>query len=151
VVAPTARARSDPGITIGIVYPNFGWIVSPDVAQQTFRVYLPHGPRVTEVWSYCFTYREAPQEVKDAHRQAYIRDMGPAGMFEMDDSINWTSVGLHNRSQLASNVRSDLSMGAGHEYTDASRLPGTLTPGSSDIGHRRFYSRWAADIGQSDQ
>jgi hypothetical protein len=72
--------------------------------------------------------------------------MGPGGTFEMDDGTNWQSIGLANRTRLTSALRSNVSMGAGYEYTDDPAFPGTLIDGPSDIGHRQFYTRWASDV-----
>lgn len=139
-------ARSGLGATIGVVYPNFGWIITPDTGQQTFRVYQPRGPELTELHSYCYVYKDSPDKVKDAIRQIYVREMGPGGTFEMDDGTNWQSVGLANKTRLTSALRSNVSMGAGHEYTGDPDFPGTLIDGPSDIGHRQFYERWSRDV-----
>lgn len=140
------EARASLGATIGLVYPNFGWIITPDNGQQTFRVYQPRGPKVTELQSYCYVYKNSSDKVKDAIRQIYVREMGPAGTFEMDDGTNWQSVGLSNRTRLTRQLRSNVSMGAGYEYDNDPDFPGTLINGPSDIGHRNFYGRWAKDV-----
>jgi 3-phenylpropionate/trans-cinnamate dioxygenase alpha subunit len=140
------EARGGLGGTIGVVYPNFGWIILPDTGQQTFRVYQPRGPEVTELHSYCYVYKNMPEKAKDAIRQIYVREMGPAGTFEMDDGTNWQSVGLNNRTRLTRDLRSNISMGAGFEYDDDPNFPGRLSHGPSDIGHRNFYTRWSKDV-----
>ena len=137
--------RSSLFATIGIVYPNFGWIVAPDSAHMTFRVYQPRGRYLTELQSYAYVYSKSPVRVRERRRQIYVREMGPAGSCEMDDGANWQSIGLTNRGSITSNMRSNVSMGAGQEYRSAD-FPGQIIDGPSDVGHRMFYSRWAADV-----
>ncbi|WP_445189206.1 aromatic ring-hydroxylating oxygenase subunit alpha [Pseudonocardia sp. Cha107L01] len=143
------KVRANMAATVGVVYPNFGWIVIG--GQNTFRVYQPRGPHQTEMHSYCFVPTKAPQAVKDAMRKQLVQEMGPAGTFEMDDGANWTSIGQSNRTSLTSRERSDLSMGAGHEYDDHPDFRGRVTDGPSDICHRAFYTRWAEDVSRGGQ
>lgn len=144
------KVRASMAATVGLVYPNFGWIVVG--GQNTFRVYQPRGPHQTELHSYCFVPAKAPQAVKDAMRKQLVQEMGPAGTFEMDDGTNWTSIGQSNRTRLTSNDRHDLSMGFGHEYEGHPDFPARiLTDGPSDVCHRAFYGRWAADVSRGEE
>src|SRR4051812_47104808 len=82
-------------LTVGLVFPNFGWVGS------SLRVYQPRGPNQTEMRSYVLVDRDAPQAVKDAIRRGYINTFGPSGMFEQDDGENWTQVTASSRGPLA--------------------------------------------------
>ena len=49
----------------------------------------PQGADKTEVWSWIFADKAAPDHRKDQFRLASIRGFGPSGTFEQDDMDNW--------------------------------------------------------------
>jgi 3-phenylpropionate/trans-cinnamate dioxygenase alpha subunit len=129
------------GNTVGLVYPNFGWI-GPSI----LHVYQPRGPQLTEIQSYCLVDRDASSDVKHAARLTYLRTFGPSGLLEQDDGENWSQVSASSSTPLARDLEFNYQMGLGHEYQDA-ELPGTISRGPTELPHRNFYSRWARDMG----
>jgi len=126
-------------LTVGLVFPNFGWVGS------SLRVYQPRGPNQTEMQSYVLVDRDAPQAVKDAIRRGYITTFGPSGMFEQDDGENWTQVTASSRGPLARKLNFQYGMGLGREYYDES-MPGLIAQGPSENIHRSFHNRWASEM-----
>jgi hypothetical protein len=119
-----------------------GWIGGT----QTLRVYQPRGPERTEIWSLCLVDRDAPQQVKDIMRRRYVQSFGPSGLLEQDDGENWSQVSASSRTPLARTLEFNYQMGLGHEYSDPELL-GWTSRGPTEMPHRSFYGRWAADMG----
>ena len=71
---------------VGTIFPNFSMLRA---SAHTFRVWQPRGPDQTEIQSWTFVDKAAPQEIKDALRLASIRTFSPSGTFEQDDMDNW--------------------------------------------------------------
>src|SRR6266436_4352464 len=79
----------------------------------------PRGPDKTEVWSWVYTDKAAPPEVKEAIRLAGIRGFSPSGTFEQDDMDNWQECTQTCRGVMARRMPVNTQMGMGHERFDA--------------------------------
>ncbi|MCP5065007.1 MAG: aromatic ring-hydroxylating dioxygenase subunit alpha, partial [bacterium] len=106
----------------------------------SFRVAHPRGPMKSEIWSWVFVDRDAPQEVKDAMRKFYTLTFGPGGLFEQDDGENWEGV-----TYGASGIRASeypYHYGAGLDAGPHPKLPGTVSNVYSEHTQRNLYRRW---------
>ncbi|MBW2269087.1 MAG: aromatic ring-hydroxylating dioxygenase subunit alpha [Deltaproteobacteria bacterium] len=106
----------------------------------TFRVAHPRGPMKSELWSWVFVDREAPQEVKDAMRKFYTMTFGPGGMFEQDDGENWEGV-TYGASGIEASAH-PFHYGAGLDAGAHPELPGRVSTVYSEHTQRNLYLRW---------
>jgi phenylpropionate dioxygenase-like ring-hydroxylating dioxygenase large terminal subunit len=80
------------------VFPNLSFLISSMtmegevVSHTTMRVWVPRGPGRMLIYSWCLVERDAPQRWKERSSRAHILSFGPSGMFEQDDSENWTDI-----------------------------------------------------------
>jgi ethylbenzene dioxygenase subunit alpha len=135
------------GPVAGTVFPNFSFLVP--VLFPSVRVWQPRGPERIDVWSWCIVDRAAPEEVKASIARTYVRNFGPGGMFEMDDSENWQLATRANRGWVTRQGSLHVGMGLGHERVDP-ELPGLAGDLISEANARAFYRRWRALIGAAD-
>jgi phenylpropionate dioxygenase-like ring-hydroxylating dioxygenase large terminal subunit len=125
---------------VGTVFPHFSILRA---GARTFRVWHPRGPDKTEVWSWAFTDKAAPQHVKDAIRLAGMQVFGPGGTFEQDDMDNWQECTRSCRGVVTRRYPLNTQMGLGHERyrEDLGGLASDFN--LSETCHREFYRRWA--------
>jgi phenylpropionate dioxygenase-like ring-hydroxylating dioxygenase large terminal subunit len=80
------------------VFPNLSFLISSMtldgqvVSHTTMRVWVPRGPGKIVIYSWCLVERDAPAWWKALSSKAHIISFGPSGMFEQDDSENWTDI-----------------------------------------------------------
>jgi phenylpropionate dioxygenase-like ring-hydroxylating dioxygenase large terminal subunit len=120
---------------VGTVFPNFSMLRA---TSRTFRVWHPRSPEQIVVWSWIYTDKAAPPEVKEAMRLAGVRGFSPSGTFEQDDMDNWQECTQTCRGVVARRMPLNTQMGLGHAlqaWASAYRL--------SENNHRHFYQRWA--------
>jgi phenylpropionate dioxygenase-like ring-hydroxylating dioxygenase large terminal subunit len=106
----------------------------------TFRVAHPRGPMKSEIWSWVFVDRDAPQTVKDTLRKFYTLTFGPGGIFEQDDGENWEGVTYGSSGVEASSH--PFHYGAGLDAGPHPELPGTVSSVYSEHTQRNMYRRW---------
>jgi ethylbenzene dioxygenase alpha subunit len=131
------------GPVAGTVFPNFSFLAP--ILFPSVRVWQPRGPERIEVWSWCLVERGAPEEVKAAVARSYLRNFGPGGMFEMDDSENWQLATRMNRGWVTRRGDAHIGMGLGHEGPRPG-LPGVGGRLISEANARAFYRRWSRMI-----
>ena len=132
-----ARAHSI-GMTIGTVFPNFGF----HDGSHFIRMWLPRGPLATEVWSFTFTDKDAPEEVKRSIRIGSLQTFGPSGSFEQDDMNNFEQCTTSGLSRRARDIPQLLSMGLGHERA-RDDIPGRLSGRpTNELSQQGLYKRW---------
>ncbi|MCI0794526.1 MAG: aromatic ring-hydroxylating dioxygenase subunit alpha [Chloroflexi bacterium] len=125
---------------VGTLFPNFSMLRA---TAHTFRVWHPKGPEKTEVWSWVFVDKAAPQHIKDSLRLASIRGFGPSGTFEQDDMDNWQECTQTCRGVVSRRFELNMQMGLGHERFDEDLGGWASDHRLSEGNHRRFYGRWA--------
>jgi 3-phenylpropionate/trans-cinnamate dioxygenase alpha subunit len=125
---------------VGTMFPNFSMLRA---TSRTFRVWQPRGPDKTEVWSWVFTDKAAPPEVKQAIRLAGIRGFSPSGTFEQDDMDNWQECTQTCRGTMSRRIALNQQMGLGHERFDPGLGAWASDFRISESNHRRFYLHWA--------
>jgi hypothetical protein len=111
----------------------------------TLRLWQPKGPDRAEIWSWLIAERDAPAEWKELSRKAYILTFGPSGIFEQDDTENWTNITANTRGAVARRAASfNYTMGVGHEPV-VSGFPGpgrVIDTKFQEANARNFYGRW---------
>ena len=122
------------------MFPNLSMLRA---ASYTFRVWHPKGPDKTEVWSWIFADKAAPEHIKQQLRLASIRGFGPSGTFEQDDMDNWQECTQTCRGVVSRKYELNMQMGLGHERYDEELKAWASDFRLSEANHRRFYSRWA--------
>jgi 3-phenylpropionate/trans-cinnamate dioxygenase subunit alpha len=125
---------------VGTAFPNFSMLRA---TSRTFRVWQPRGPDKTEVWSWVYTDKAAPQHVKDALRLAGVRGFSPSGTFEQDDMDNWQECTRTCRGVVSRRAFLNTQMGLGHEHFDEGLQAWASDFRMSESNHRQFYGRWA--------
>jgi phenylpropionate dioxygenase-like ring-hydroxylating dioxygenase large terminal subunit len=124
---------------MGNVFPNMAMMRG---GSRFLRVLHPRGPEKTEIWSWIYTDKAAPQHVKDAFRLASVLVFGPSGVFEQDDMDNWQECTRGARGKVAQRVMLNTKMGLGHDRFD--KMMGGMASDwrCSENNHREFYRRW---------
>lgn len=121
------------------IFPNAGFF-------SGMRVMHPHGPMMTELWTYYFVDRDAPQEIKDAVLANEVLWTGPGGMTQSDDMENWYNLTQASKGPVARHIPYNYQMRLSEPPIHGPTrfgLPGLFTPLLSDENHRRYYQRWA--------
>ena len=129
------------GPVAGTVFPNFSYLVP--VMFPSVRVWHPRGPEAIDIAAWCIVDRSAPDEVKADIATSYLRNFGPGGMFEMDDSENWQLATRANRGWVTRQGQLQVGMGLGHERIDDG-VPGLTGDLMSEANSRAFHRRWRA-------
>lgn len=123
----------------GTLFPNMSMLRG---GSRFIRVFHPRGPDKTEVWSWNYTDKAAPQNIKDAFRLAGIQVFGPSGVFEQDDMDNWQECTRSCRGAVARRHQLNTKMGLGHDRY-VKELGGWASDWRcSENNHRHFYKRW---------
>ena len=136
-LGPRAKALNP---IVGTIFPNFSILKG---GTRCFRVWHPRGPDRIEIWSWVFTDRAAPLEVKEAIRLVALRSFSPAGALEQDDMDNWQNCTLTSRGVVARRQMLNYQMGLGHEGYSKEKEGLTSDSCFSDSNQREFYRRWS--------
>lgn len=121
------------------LFPTLSWLNGT----ATLRVWHPRGPNQVEVWAFCITDKNAPEEVKAAFERSATRAFGPAGFLEQDDSENWVEIQKILRGYRARNSQLCMEMGMGNEKIRDDGVPGITNYIFSETAARGFYQHWA--------
>ena len=111
----------------------------------TVRLWQPRGADGTEVWSWFFVDRNAPDWWKEASRESYLRTFGMGGIFEQDDTENWAEITRALRGPIARRLWLQYKLGLGSGGTPERPVPQLQNLEKSSIGEhneRAFYGRW---------
>jgi 3-phenylpropionate/trans-cinnamate dioxygenase alpha subunit len=122
------------------VFPNFSLLRA---TSRTFRTWHPRGPGKTEVWSWVFVDKAAPDHIKKAIRLAGVRGFSPSGSFEQDDMDNWQECTQTCRGVVSRRMPLNTQMGLGHDRFDPDLGAWASEFRMSESNHRQFYRRWA--------
>ena len=144
-IADEARKRLGPRYgrikpIVGTAFPNFAMLRA---GARSFRVWNPRGVDKTEVWSWIYTDKAAPDHVKEAIRLAGIRVFGPSGTFEQADMDNWEQCTRTCHGVVSQRYALNTQMGLGHERFHEHLNAQASDFRLSEINHRQFYRRWA--------
>jgi phenylpropionate dioxygenase-like ring-hydroxylating dioxygenase large terminal subunit len=120
---------------VGTIFPNLSF------ESFTLRAWHPRGPEKTEVWSWCFIDKAAPEDVKREMHLFHQRRFGPAGSFEQDDGENWNMTTGSSRGRVSRRYEFNYQLALGRERRHE-ELPGLLADGPSEHSARGLYRRW---------
>lgn len=154
-------ARKSPGWS-GAIFPNLGFLYHGDLTDDprkgkgpffTIRKWRPVGPDTTEIWSWSFVPREAPEKYKERMNKIYTANFGPSGNFEQDDTPIWESITEMADSQMTRQHDLELNyqmgmegMGKPPEDEDWPG-PGTALRGDLEVSSiRMFHEYWAETL-----
>ena len=117
--------------------------VFPNFSHQVFvRNWHPRGSDKTEVWSYCYFEKDAPQEVKDAIRMRHTWQMGPSGNQDQDDMNNWAQCTDSGKTFMGKKYPINQQLGLGRDV-QIEGFPGIANARPSELCQREYYEFWA--------
>lgn len=107
----------------GGFFPNLSFVSGPAIVDEgsdpvrfySFRQWRPLGPDKMEIISWCAVDREAPEEIKRLNERAYSASFGSSGMFEQDDTENWSYVTTAAKGAAAGDIALNYRMGLNAE------------------------------------
>jgi len=145
-------------VIVGNVFPNMSFLDtashSPaewggpeglDMSFLTVRQWQPRGVGQLEVWSWLLLDKSAPVPWLEASTACYERVFGVAGVFEQDDTENWSSISSALRGPMARRLWADYRMGLGVSPSPEwiGQGQGYLQQGQFwEVNERNFYQRW---------
>jgi len=148
-------------LTAGTIFPNLGiarvpaspYPGAPPVIFTVLRMWQPDGPDSFINWNWILGLKTASDQFnKDAYF-ASLAMLGPAGIFEQDDSVVWEGMPIAGRSAFARkrrmNINYQLGLEGMSEYQiDADwKWPGhATTTVLGEAPQRAFYRRWLRDM-----
>ena len=128
------------------MFPNCSFL--PGI--QTFRVWLPRGPRKLELRTWTIVNKSMPDEIKQEINIGCMQTFNPAGVLEMDDGENWEGNTQVNKGYLTRQEKLHYGCGINRKI-EHEELPGTIYAGQfNDANQRQFYQRWA-DLMNADK
>ena len=128
------------------IFPNISFL--PGI--QTFRVWLPRGPKKLELRIFTIVNKNMPDEVKQEINLGCMHTFNPAGVLEMDDGENWEGNTQVNKGYLTRKEKLHYGCGISREI-EHEELPGIIYAGQfNDANQRHFYTRWA-DLMNADK
>lgn len=135
---------------IASVFPNIMLLVSSmdfkgkTIANTTVRLWQPKGPDKIEIVSWLLVERNAPREWKELSRQVSTLTFSPSGIFEQDDTENFTDITSNSKGllHLQENITYNYQMGM-HRQPVEFVGPGIAYENKfSEANARAFYKKW---------
>lgn len=105
------------------------------VPYTTVRLWQPVSETETEMLSWCAVDKDATPEFKEASYKAYLMSFGSTGMFEQDDTENWSAVTAMSRGILGRRAKLHSRMGL---LAEGSPLNPPVEFGGPGIAHVGF-------------
>jgi phenylpropionate dioxygenase-like ring-hydroxylating dioxygenase large terminal subunit len=138
----------------GNVFPNFTFLIpnfieveGRRVSGAMLRVWQPAGPNRTQVWSWHFVEKNAPDWWRKLGRRMYTQTFSSSGMFDQDDTENWemqtrtSDAALHREDELF--LHYAMGLGAAPLPPGEFAGPGDVYDGKfSESAARTFYHVW---------
>jgi phenylpropionate dioxygenase-like ring-hydroxylating dioxygenase large terminal subunit len=122
-------------ITHANIFPTLSYLP----LQHTLRTWHPRGVDRLEVFAWTMVEPDAPESVREDRRTITARTFGSMGIFEQDDSANWSDVQRIVRGRNARQTELNYMMGRDGKHPD---LPGHTQLIFSEEGGRKMYRRW---------
>ncbi len=120
------------------IFPNCSFLYATNV----FKIWIPRGPRKTEVWTWTLVEKEMPAELKRKIQKEAIRTFGTAGTLESDDGVNFFGCTATSAGPFGGTQRVNYSMGTGRDGFHP-ELPGVIADDNySESAGRNFYRFW---------
>ncbi len=132
------RSRLVGSLSSANVFPNLSFLPG----HNTFRTWTPKGPRETEMHTWVFLNRNAPEALKEKYRRGVMLTFSPAGVFEMDDGENFEHCTQSNAGVVTRRRNLHMGLGLGSEL-DRPDLKGSVYQSQvNEANQRAFYQRW---------
>lgn len=128
----------------GTLFPNLSF----DWRSRSLHVWQPRGVGKTEITTYCFVDRAAPEAVRQAMRKACQLYFGPGGLKSHDQVGPWQSLTERAGHMLSGRLPLNLQMGLGHMLSR--NLPGKVSDLFSEMNQRSFYTWWEERLNQNE-
>jgi PAH dioxygenase large subunit len=139
------------GFSAGTMWPNFHWLQltaasdtkSEPVGMLNLRLEIPLSPTRTRMYSWFAIDRAAPADYRKASYETYVRNFGPAGIFDQDDMENWEECTATARGPAAKRYSLHHKMGIGRPTDPKWAGPGIAYGGSyGEMTQRVWYAEW---------
>ena len=132
------RSRMVGSLSSATVFPNLSLLAG----HNTFRTWNPRGPAETELHTWVFLNRNAPEILKEKYRRGVMLTFSPTGVFEMDDGENFEQCTSVNAGVVTRGLKLHTGLGIGSEI-DHPELKGHVYRNQvNEANHRAFYQRW---------
>ncbi|WP_158888001.1 aromatic ring-hydroxylating oxygenase subunit alpha [Amycolatopsis anabasis] len=142
-VGPTPQGEQDNStVAHATVFPNLSFIGY----SGPLRVWQPRGPEEMEVWGWVAIPAGLDPETRRQKLTGVTLSFSSSGIFESDDSENWSEISAVGRGFAARSTPLNYQMGMGFDDPTGADIPGfDVRTGHlfNDIGARSFYTRWA--------
>lgn len=141
----------------GTLFPNLSFVSGPAIIDKgaapvrfySFRQWRPLSADRMEIISWCAVDKEAPEHVKRLNERAYSASFGSSGMFEQDDTENWSYVTAAAKGASASDIALNYRMGLDKDNAPIEQPiadwpgPGNAYPVSyAEHNQRQFWRTW---------
>ena len=127
----------------GSVFPNFSFVPS----LFSIRVARPIDATTTEISSWCLVPADCPPEVKGAMGRISAMSLGPGGLVEQEDVLNF--VEMTSAAQTVVDPRPfQVGMGLDAEIRDLG-IPGRATGPWTEHNMRSYWQQWKRQMGAS--
>ncbi len=125
----------------GTIFPNNSFLTGSGV----FKVWQPHSPTKTEVFTWAMVEKDMPLELKDKISKSVQRTFGIAGYWESEDNDNMESETHMASGSVSRKLKLNSQMGLGGDFQDPD-YPGVI--GESAIGETSYrgYYRFYNDL-----
>ena len=148
-------------LTAGTIFPNLGiarvpaspYPGAPPRVFTVLRTWQPCGPDSVINWNWILGLKTASEQFTQDAYVASLTMLGPAGMFEQDDSMVWEGLAVAGGSAFARKRRMNINYQLGIAGTSKYQLdadwrwPGhATTTVLGEAPQRAFYRRWANEM-----
>jgi ethylbenzene dioxygenase alpha subunit len=132
------RSRMVGSLSSATVFPNLSFLAG----HNTFRTWNPKGPTETELHTWVFLNKNAPESLKEKYRRGVMLTFSPAGVFEMDDGENFEHCTASNAGVVTRRRPLHTGLGLGSEVEHPELAGHVHRNQVNEANHRAFYQRW---------
>ena len=120
------------------IFPNFS------TNYQSALLRLPMGANLTEIWLFVFKDKNLSPERNLNRRRMTIRNSGPAGVVEQDDTENWEQSTQGAMGTVSRRFPMHFGLGLGRgQHVDEEGTPPRIDIHANEYGQRWLYGAWA--------
>jgi phenylpropionate dioxygenase-like ring-hydroxylating dioxygenase large terminal subunit len=141
---------------VGTIFPNFSWteqfVSNVGTNRQgvkfiNVRLWRPVSATETEMHSWVLVPKAASDDWKFDSQRGFLRCLGVAGIYEVDDLQNWTGMSQVGRGAVAQDTPNNMSAVVSQRSKTIKWEGKVYTANLDDIGFRNFYQEWAKRMG----
>ncbi|ARF16062.1 aromatic ring-hydroxylating oxygenase subunit alpha [Sporosarcina ureae] len=119
------------------------------ISQTSLRIWKPTGPDSMEISSWVLVEKNATEEWKRLSEQAFTLTFGASGIFEQDDTENFTDITQNSKSpyHLQENIVFNYTMGMHQDQVEDFVGPGIVYKDKfNEANSRAFFRNWLDQI-----